>query len=332
VAAPRGPARARPLPEVSVRSGDPDEAREVGTRVYHSHRVTVLGDVSRFAMTLDATSLGPLTVGWLSYETEVRLESSHDGHYQVNVPLAGTLVATRSDRRVVAVPGRAHVHVPDRPVVFTGWASPEPVLALRIAQPALERELEQLLDRPLRHGVDLDLDLDVSTGRGAQWLALVRSLATDLAGEDSLVRQPMVAAPFTHSVMSGLLLTALHEHRDELAVPAPAAGASVVRRARDYIEANAEQPLTVADIARASGVGVRGLQHGFQRSLQVSPTEYLRHVRLRYAHRDLLLADQATTTVEGVAHRWGFTHRGRFAARYRDRYGVQPAETLRRRP
>lgn len=105
-----------------------------------------------------------------------------------------------------------------------------------------------------------------------------------------------------------------------------------MRRARDYIEANADQPLTVADIACACGVGVRGLQHGFQRSMQTSPTEYLRHVRLRYAHRELLIADPATTTVEAVAHRWGFSHRGRFAAQYRDRYGVQPADTLRRRP
>jgi len=325
------PALPRPLPEVSVRSGDPDEAREVGTRVYHSHRVTVLGEASRFAMSLDAASLGPLTVGWLSYDTEVRIESAHHGHFQVNVPTAGTLAVTSAGRDAVAGPGSAVVHVPDRAAVFTGWATPAPVLALRIAQPALQRELEQLLDRPLRQPIDFDLGMDVSTGRGAQWLALVRSLATGLADEDSLVRQPMVAAPFTHSVMSGLLLTALHGHREALGAPVPAVGASVVRRARDYIEANADRPLTVADIARACGVGVRGLQHGFRRTMAVSPSEYLRHVRLRYAHRDLLVADASSTTVEAIAHRWGFTHRGRFAAQYRDRYGVQPAETLRRR-
>src|SRR3712207_1434761 len=178
-----GSARPRPLPEVSIRSGDPDEAREVGTRVYHSHRVTVLGDASRFAMTLDAASLGPLTLGWLRYDTEVRIESAHAGHYQVNVPTAGTLAATSAGRDTVAGPGSAVVHVPDRAAVFTGWATPAPVLALRIARPALEREMEQLLDRPLRHRIDLELRLDLSTGRGAQWLALVRALATDLADE-----------------------------------------------------------------------------------------------------------------------------------------------------
>jgi len=76
-------------------------------------------------------------------------------------------------------------------------------LALRIAQPTLEHHLRQLLDRPLRHPINLDLRMDVSTGRGAQWLALVRSLATDLADENTLIRQPIVAAPFTHSVMTG---------------------------------------------------------------------------------------------------------------------------------
>ena len=324
--------RLRPLPEVSVRSGDPDEAQEVGSRIYHSHRVTVLGDASRFAMTLEAASLGPLTIGWLSYDTEVRIESAHHGHYQVNIPTAGTLAAVSAGRDAVAGPGSALVHVPDRAAVFTGWVDPAPVLALRIAQPALERGLEQLLDRPLRHQIDLGPVMDLSAGRGAQWLRLVRSLATDLADENSLVRQPMVAAPFAHSVISGLLLTALHEHRDELDATTPSAGASVVRRARDYIEANADQPLTVADIARACGVGVRGLQHGFQRSMETSPTEYLRYVRLRCAHHDLLVADPTTTTVEAIAHRWGFPHRGRFAAQYRDRYGVQPAATLRQRP
>jgi AraC-like DNA-binding protein len=32
-----------------------------------------------------------------------------------------------------------------------------------------------------------------------------------------------------------------------------------------------------------------------------------------------------------VAMRWGFTHLGRFAGAYRDRYGVTPSQTLRDR-
>jgi AraC-like DNA-binding protein len=328
----RTPPRPRPLPEVSVHAGDPDAAREYGTRIYHRHRVTVLGDASRFAMSLEAASLGPLLLGWITYDTPVRLESTHDGHYQVNVPTAGTMHAASGGQEILADPGIATVYVPDREAVFAGWEAPAPMLALRIARRALERELENLLDRPLRAALELDLRMDVSTGRGAQWLALVKSMATDLADENSLARQPMIAAPFTRSVMSGLLLTAQHPYSDVLAIPAPAVGPAVIRTARAFIEANAFNPITVTDIARAAGVGVRGLQQGFQRSLQSSPTEYLRHVRLREVHRELVAADPRTTTVGQVAARWGFAHQGRFAAQYRQRYGVQPGETLRRHP
>jgi len=56
---------------------------------------------------------------------------------------------------------------------------------------------------------------------------------------------------------------------------------------------------------------------------------YLRHVRLARAHHDLRHGD--VHTVAEAAHRWGFTHLGRFAVLYQARYGAAPSETLRRR-
>jgi len=315
-----------PLPEMSLHSHDIDETRDVASRVLHPHRLSVIGD-GAFGIALHVVSLGPLNVGWLRYDTAVRIESAHPGYYQVNIPSAGPMVAACSGEEVVAGPGLATVYNPDRPAAFT---VPAPVLALRIGRRALTQELGHLLDRPPRRTPSLSLGLDVSTGRGARWLALVQSLAGDLADEDALIRQPMVAAPFAHSVLAGLLLAARHEYSDELFAPVPAVGQPTVRAAQAYIEANAAQPLTVTDIATATGVSVRGLQQGFQRSLDMSPMRYLRQVRLREAHRELRTADPTATTVGDVAARWGFRHQGRFAAEYRRRYGCPPAETLRR--
>jgi AraC-like DNA-binding protein len=325
-AAPALVIRQGPLPEVSLNSSDLDETREVATRVLHPHRLTVLGDPARYRIDLHVISVGPLNIGWLRYDTEMRIESAHPGHYQVNVPAAGPMMAVCGSQEVIAGPGLATVYNPDRPAAFT---VPAPVLALRIGGRALEHELEQLLDRPVRRAPELDLGLDVATGRGARWLALVRSLACDLSDEHALIRHPLVAAPFAHSVLSGLLLAARHEYSDELAAPAPAVGPPTVRAALAFIEANAGRPLTVADVAKATGVGVRGLQQGFQRALGMSPMRYVRQVRLREAHRELRVTDPAATTVGDVASRWGFHHQGRFAAEYRRRYGCSPAETLR---
>jgi AraC-like DNA-binding protein len=319
-----------PLPEVAVRSGDPEEARVVGSRVYYPHRVVVQGDGDRFAMRLSAASLGPLIVGWLGYETRVRIETQELGQYQVNVPTVGTMRSQCGSRAIIASPQIAAVYRPDQPTAFEGWSTPAPMLALKITRRSLEHQLEQVLDRPLRGPVDFQLDMDVTQGRGAQWWAMVRSLASDIDDPDSLIRQPLIAVPFAYSIINGLLMAGNHSYLEELTSPATAISADTVRRAREFIEGHAAEPLTVADIAHGAGVGVRGLQHGFHRSLGTTPMQYLRQVRLRHAHQDLRAADPSSATVAEVAARWGFLNQGRFAAQYRERFGVQPAETLRR--
>jgi AraC-like DNA-binding protein len=320
--------RPGPVPELSLHSTDLDETREIATRVLHPHRLTVVGDPARYGINLHIVSLGALNIGWLHYDTAVRIESEHPGNYQVNVAAAGRMVATSGDEEVVAGAGVATVYNPGRAATFT---VPAPLLALRIGERALDHELEQLLDRPVRRSPTMALGMDVGTGRGARWLALVQALAADLADENALIRQPMVAAPFAHSVVAGLLLATRHEYSDELAAPVTPVSQPTVRTAQAFIEANAAKPLTVVDIAKATGVGVRGLQQGFQRTLDMSPMRYLREVRLREAHRELLAADPAATTVGDVAAKWGFRHQGRFAAEYRRRYGYGPLRTLRRR-
>lgn len=53
---------------------------------------------------------------------------------------------------------------------------------------------------------------------------------------------------------------------------------------------------------------------------------HLRGVRLARAHEDL---GSGEWTVAEVANRWGFGHLSRFAAAYRNEYGVSPSTTLR---
>ena len=61
----------------------------------------------------------------------------------------------------------------------------------------------------------------------------------------------------------------------------------------------------------------------------MSPMAYVQEVRLQRVHRQLRAAAPGTTTVTDVAHAWGFVHLGRFARRYRERFGESPSQTLR---
>ncbi|MBV9193597.1 MAG: hypothetical protein JO168_05585, partial [Solirubrobacterales bacterium] len=168
--------RPRPLRDVAVRSADPFEARAVGTRVYHDHRLEVLGDARAFAMNLEAASIGPVTIGWLTYDTEVRIETPEFADsYQVNLLTGGVMSARCGDQEITATPGRAMVYRPDRPTGFSGWRTPEPLLALKVERRALEHALERLLDRPVERPIAFSLGFDVGGGRGAQWSGLLHA-------------------------------------------------------------------------------------------------------------------------------------------------------------
>jgi AraC-like DNA-binding protein len=104
---------------------------------------------------------------------------------------------------------------------------------------------------------------------------------------------------------------------------------SVLRRAIEVIEGNAHLDLTLTQIADAAHVGTRSIQLAFRRYLDTTPLAYLRDVRLDRAHQDLLAADASATTVTAIAARWGFASSGRFATRYRQRFGELPSRTLR---
>jgi AraC-like DNA-binding protein len=103
-----------------------------------------------------------------------------------------------------------------------------------------------------------------------------------------------------------------------------------VRRAAGFIDAFADQPVTLDQIATVAGVTGRALQHAFRRNYGTTPTGYLRQVRLARAHRQLQAADPADgTTVAAVARQWGWANPSHFAAAYRQRFGVSPSHTLR---
>lgn len=104
-----------------------------------------------------------------------------------------------------------------------------------------------------------------------------------------------------------------------------------LRRAVAFIDEHAQDDITATDIAAAAHVTVRAIQLAFRRHLDMTPLEYLRRVRLDHAHRDLLAADPARTTVTTVAYRWGFPSASRFATYYRQAYGITPSHTLRQR-
>jgi transcriptional regulator GlxA family with amidase domain len=112
-------------------------------------------------------------------------------------------------------------------------------------------------------------------------------------------------------------------------MPPDHATPAVVRRAIDFIEANADRDMTLSQIAGASGISARGLQAAFLRHRDTTPTAYAERVRMARAHGDLTDVDPGRPdAVPTIAARWGFPDPRRFTAAYQETYGRPPHEPV----
>jgi AraC-like DNA-binding protein len=221
------------------------------------------------------------------------------------------------------------IYRPDAGITVTRWPGGSRHLQVKIDQLAVDRALETLLlgalDSPVAFGAALPLQ-----ARAAQdWVRLLLMVHRQLECPDPLLQHSLVWDPLVESLIHGLLLVADHPYSQALAGPAAPGRPGVIRDAMDIIEAGPHLPLTTSTLARQCHVSVRTLQAGFRRHLGMSPMAYLRVVRLQRAHRDLRSADANLSTVACIAHRWGFTHLGRFATAHKEMYGETPLHVLR---
>jgi AraC-like DNA-binding protein len=183
------------------------------------------------------------------------------------------------------------------------------------------------------HGVTqlrFDALTPVSAAMQRYWRAVVGLATGALLEPESPLAHALLAEEMTRTVAVAALHTFPNTTmtRDYVADPGHVSPATV-RRATAYIEAHADVPLTLSDIADGAGIHARALQYAFRRHLDTTPLGYLRQVRLERAHRDLQVADPSRgDTVAGIAARWGFAKPSRFTSAYRARYGYAPSETL----
>jgi AraC-like DNA-binding protein len=308
-----------------------DQANELVHAMYGADaRVERLPEAERLSVQFDAINFGAaqllkLHLGGLS------LERSTDDSVHVSIPVAGSFRRGRraalhhynpSRQASIGRPfDRARLEVADASILV--FYVPTGVLTERAERLTGVAQDRAALIKGL--GENLDLREPVSA-------ALVRQLTSAMADMASLnaigmgslaaaANQEMLVNMLTAALFPGVArsLTATHIDRSP----------ATVRRARDYIKAHAHEPIEVSALARDLGVSLRALQENFQRYLGTSPRDWILACRLDRA-RERLLADDAEVSVTTVALDSGFSDLGHFSARYRDKFGELPSQTLRR--
>lgn len=110
----------------------------------------------------------------------------------------------------------------------------------------------------------------------------------------------------------------------------PVGPARVVARARDYIHAHLEEPLSIAAIAAAAHASRRTLHRAFHSVLGETPQAYVQNLRLHRIRHRLASNAEVGCTIAMVANQWGISELGRLSGRYRALFGELPSRTLQR--
>jgi AraC-like DNA-binding protein len=191
----------------------------------------------------------------------------------------------------------------------------------------LRQRLEALLDGQRVEFVRFSNEFDKTRGAGATIRRMLNFLFTELEQSASLLTNEVAIQSYEEHLASSLLLGLTHSYSDRLLRPQAAAAPANVKRAEEFMSANAREPLTIEAIANAASCSVRALQLAFRRFRGTTPTAALQRFRLDAARAEMLRVERGQSLAR-ISAEHGFSNPSRFAQLFRRTYGAYPSEAL----
>ncbi len=305
-----------------------DEARDEVARVFCPHRLVTTSRTGAVDTVHNRVRLGHLSINYLDYGAEVEIDPGElSSFFLIQIPLAGGSSVTCDRTTVISTPDLASVPNPTEPLRMT-WFDDSPHLLVHVSRIVAEERLRLMLGHGLIAPLRFDLGMDLTTPRARSWRQLIDVAVAD-ADASGLTMQEFLRDQLEDLILTGLLMTHRHNYSEHLLRDLRPAAPRAIREAIALFEQTPEHTPTVTELAAAAGVSIRSLQVGFKQHIGMSPTEYLRDLRLQRVRDALQASSPDQSTIADLAYAWGFNHLGRFAQLYRKRFGELPSQTLR---
>lgn len=306
-----------------LRTTDVDEARRAFSDLYGAAALEpALGVPFDFAS--NVISCGDVHIAMDAWEGGGHVVVPMVGErYIVSSPVAGGIEGEHAGEGFVMVPGRRGALFSPAQAGALRVRSGHQVHNINIERAALEAHLTALTGKAPSGPLLFETAMDIERGPGAAVAGLAQLLLHE-AQRTSPSR--LVITALRDALLTTLLTGPIHSASALLAAPAPLVTPACVRRAEEYINAHAAEPITLEDIVAAVGVPARSLQASFQRYRGTTPMAFLKQRRLDLARLRLVCAG-ARSTVASVARALGIGNVGRFAVEYKKRFGESPSET-----
>jgi AraC-like DNA-binding protein len=315
-----------------VATNDVDEAAERVGRIFCPHDLKPLfSTAAGFFALHNCAAFDGFSINYVAYGGSVSIDPGClERFFLVQLPLAGSARIHTACRDVATAPAAAasllSPTLPTR-MVWQDCAQ----LILLLDRRLVEQRAAALAGKSLRP-VEFEPAIDLATGSARDLRMRMQELACLAEGiGTNRSLSPLAAAEWREALLACLLSGQRHGLSEAIRTFSGRAETlpRVLLRARDYLHAHAAEPMDLERLAAASGIGIRALQLGFQRHFGMSISDMLRDIRLAHLNAKLMAAP-ADARIIDIAFDLGFTHLGRMAGAYRQKFGEAPSATLQR--
>jgi len=309
-----------------VSTASTDVAQSVVSRELADSRIRRIGHNNPFQFDMNGVHFGDTLIGWNSYRSHTEIENGLVDDTVAFVLGERCPEFCMNNDSVVCTPSTAAVISQSKMSIRRPAGSS--VLVLRTSYHALERRFREITGTRPHGRIEFERKVNIVNGPGAQLRQSLLHVVSQLETSDTLLSNRLHRTA-TDDLLLTTLLSIPNSHTSFLLRDAQDFAPSLVRRAEEFLEAHATNPIKMQDVFEACGCDRNRLYRAFKQHRGYTPHEFLQSCRLR-ASRKLLLSPSATDTVSSIAMATGFPHLGRFAAFYKERFGESPSETLRR--
>ncbi|WP_298242537.1 AraC family transcriptional regulator [uncultured Bradyrhizobium sp.] len=329
----RGSATERLADFARVTTDDVDEAAEQIGRIFCPHDLEpAKARAAAFSARHNCAAYDGFSINYVAYGGSVGIDPGClERFFLVQIPLTGTAHIRAGVTELEAAPERTASLL--SPTIPTRMMWCDCAQAILLLDRRMVEQRAAALSGRAAGTVEFDpvIDLQGQAGRALRHsLAELMTLAERLGPSGTL--SPLAMADWRELLLDHLLNGQRHGLSDAIHTFSGRAERlpRALRVARDHLADNSGAPLDLAQLACASGIGIRALQLGFRRHFGLSISQMLLDMRLAGLHARLAQASP-DASITDIAFDLGFTHLGRMAGAYREKFGETPSATLRRR-
>jgi hypothetical protein len=270
---------ARPLSAFPVTdTSNPEEVRASFERVYGRPVIEFVGRERRLNVIINHCRLNHLEINYAVYGAVVRLRFPESCFVSQIFPIAGCGDAAVEGAQLNIDCRRSVLVSANTPLTITTGVEYERLILCIRWRPLLST-LMALTGRTVTSPLRLHPVQSIAAGAGR----LLRDQLSFLVGK--LNEQPHLPDPliteFEQALMVMFLYANRHNYSEWLEPDSIEASPVEVRRAEEFIEARAQNAITLDELAAASGVSVLCLVRSFKKHRGYSPLQFLREIRAR---------------------------------------------------